>query len=330
MDKKKNILITGITGQDGLFLTSKLISINKDVNIYGFSRTENNELFYRNLDYISSDFDKTNINFINTKELKSKKLPEILKEINPETVFNMSGPSSVYESIHKPSLADEIEEIFQNLINSCLQINITPNFFQACSSEMFGSNKNSTLNEESEFFPSSPYAKAKYSIYNHIQDIRNNSEWNIISGIMFNHESEFRKDDYLFMKIINYAITASRNKTESRLVLGSLTLKRDWSYAGDIVDAIIKATFSNQKTDYVLGSGETTSIQQIVTQVFSYFELDWESYVDIDESLLRDSDPSIRVSDPSKIKNDLDWEATTTVEEIIEIIIKYKLNFLNR
>ena len=325
MGNEKNIIITGITGQDGIFLTEKLLQKEQNYKIFGFTRNTNDKTFYFNLKYLNKKIGIENVTLLDSKYLKNKKLSELINDIEPKYIFNMSGPSSVYESIKNPKLANEIKTIFSNLIRSCVINQQFPGIFQASSSEMFGKNNQKILNENSLFNPTSPYAIAKYEVHQEILELRKKYDWNIVSGIMFNHESEFRKNDYLFMKIINFAILAKGNKQKQKLKLGSLDLKRDWSYAGDIANAAILTLENKSMCDYVLGSGSLSSIRDIVSIVFSYFSLDWEHYVEIDNSILRFSDPIERVADPSKIKSELGWEAKKDVGEIIKKIIDFKL-----
>ncbi len=323
MREKINILITGITGQDGLFLSNELLK-NDHVNIYGTSRKENKSLFFSKLKYLNKNIDLDRITLINTNLFNEEEVLDILEKIRPDYIYHMSGPSSVYDSFINSDLKKEIILIFDNLINSCLKLNIYPNFFQPSSSEMYGKNTRTILNEKSEFLPNSPYGESKLLIHHKIAAIRKEYEWKLTSGIMFNHESEFRDDNYLFMKIINYVINV--DKQDSKLVLGSLELKRDWSYAKDIAKAAILINESNYNSDYVLGSGKSEKIEYIANIAFQYFDLDFKDYIEVNENILRSGDPLERVADPSKIKEDLDWEATTNTSSIIKKIITYKLS----
>ncbi len=141
MDNNKNIVITGITGQDGLFLCSQLLNENNVDTIYGFTRNVNQSNFMKRLNYLDKKIDTKKIKFIDSKNLFHKNLNSLIGEIKPAYIFNMSGPSSVYESLENPENTRNIEYIFQNLISACLKNNLKPNFFQASSSEMFGNVK---------------------------------------------------------------------------------------------------------------------------------------------------------------------------------------------
>jgi len=324
--KNINVLITGITGQDGIFLTNELLN-NKNVNIYGTSRKYNKHLFVSKLNYLNKNIDFDRINIINSNLLLEEEVFGILNKIKPDYIYHMSGPSSVYDSLTNTELSKQIILIFDNLITSCIKLNIFPNFFQSSSSEMFGKNTKTMLDEKSEFIPNSPYGDSKALIHHKISSIRKEYKWSLASGIMFNHESEFRQDDYLFMKIINYAMDI--NKQNSQLTLGSLELKRDWSYAKDIANAAVLINQSNCNSDYVLGSGKSKQIKYVANKIFQYFDLDYKDYVKVNENLLRSGDPLERISNPNKIKKDLNWEAKTSISEIINKIIKYKLSIRN-
>ena len=186
--------------------------------------------------------------------LNKKAVSKLIKDIGPDQIFNLSGPSSVYNSYLNPKKTDKtINEIFDNLIYGCIENKIYPNFFQASSSEMFA-NSTQKLDESSAFDPKSPYATAKLNIHLKIPSLRENYNWKINSGIMFNHESEFRNDEYLIMKIINGALKI-KNGNHEILTLGSLDLIRDWSYAKDVVEAVHCINHFSNGDDYVIGSG---------------------------------------------------------------------------
>ena len=236
-------------------------------------------------------------------------------------LFNFTGPSSVYKSLKDPGIEHDIIKIFENITQSLILNKNFCKFFQASTSEMFGLNDNSdTLNETSKFYPNSPYAKGKLSNHKKVKKYSEKYDWNIYSGIMFNHESEYRKDQYLFIKIINAAINIKAQK-QNYLTVGSLDHYRDWSYAKEIVEGLLRFTDSGKDYDYVLGSGSCSSIRKVTEIIFNYFNLNYEDYVKVDSTLLRENDPSKIVSDPSKIYNDLGWQTKLKIENFIELII---------
>ena len=153
--------------------------------------------------------------------------------------------------------------------------------------------------------------------------LREKYEWKISNGILFNHESEFRDDNYLIMKIINSVIDI-KNGNKNGLTVGSLEMTRDWSFAGDIVDAMQLLVEQDNNSNYVLGSGKGRTIQEIIEFVFEYFKIEWKEYVNVDEKLLRPGDPNHIVSNPKKILKDTGWQTTTSFEDLLTRCIKYK------
>ena len=310
------VLITGISGQDGIFLTNKLLESHQDITIYGTSRNYNEKKFLNNLRSISKINNFSNIIVQNVNLLDSNLVEDMINETAPDLLFNLTGPSSVYESVKNPNIKKEIVKIFDNLTNAGIKSNNFFKFFQASSSEMFNQHVNEKLNENSDFNPISPYAEGKLEVHEKIENIRKEYSWMINSGIMFNHESEFRHNDYLFTKIIKSAIEIKNNKKNS-LTVGSLNLIRDWSFAGDFAEAIHLICLDGNGENYVIGSGAGHSINDLVKIVFEYFNLDPKEFIIVDSANLRSGDPLKIVSDPSKIKEKLNWETKLGFEELI-------------
>ena len=318
------ILITGITGQDGIFLTKHLLSKNANVEIIGVSRNSDTSNFLK-FAKISSLANHQKLILRNINLLKLNEVSNFIKDFSPDYLFNLSGPSSVYESLKDPRISEEIKLIFNNLTSSLIEQRNFCRFFQASSSEMYGNNEIKYLNEDVNFSPNSPYAMAKLENHKMVKSLNEKYSWNIYSGIMFNHESEYRKDSYLFMKIINSAYEIKLGNQKS-LTLGSLDVIRDWSYAGDIAKGIYQLTTRGKFNNYVLGSGTGTSIKEVVKIVFELFELDYKSYIRVDENLLRPNDPKSIISDPQRIEKEIGWKTTKNIEYIINKIIDNKKN----
>jgi len=314
------ILITGITGQDGIYLTSKLLQ-KEDNYIYGISRNKNINHFIDNLKSLGiTKF--SNLQVIQEDLLNQKKIENLFMNLQPSTVYNFTGPSSVYESLlDNGDSKRQIVAIFDNLISASMKLNKLPNFFQPSSSEMFGPGEVKALNEQTPFNPISPYAEAKLKNHLKVIELAKNYDWNIKSGIMFNHESEFRKDNYLFSKVIKSVIEIE-NGTRESLTVGSLEYERDWSFAGDIVDATYLIINNAKLPAYVIGSGTSKKIKDLIQFTFDYFELDWEKYVEVDESLLRINDPVSITSDPTLLKSELKWNPKFTFEDLIKSCIE--------
>ena len=282
----KKVLVTGITGQDGIFLTNILLQNHKEIEIIGVSRSaKNNKSFFKNLNKVNNQtHNLESISLVDLNLLDLNDTSNFIQQINPDYVVNLSGPSSVYKSYNDSSIPKSICTIFNNLTTALIENNQFPNFYQASSSEIFKESEN-RLNEKSEFYPKSPYAIAKFKNHNKVFELREQYNWNIVSGIMFNHESEFRKNDYLIMKIIQSAIKIKNNKQDI-LTLGSTSYIRDWSYSEDIANAIYQIVTNGKSGSYVIGSGVGHKIADILDIVFNFLDLDWQRFVNIDESFL--------------------------------------------
>lgn len=319
----KNILITGITGQDGVFLSKLIAEKEPESKIYGISRNKVNKKFFNHLASIETP-QEINLRIVNLDLNNYEVVDNLISDLNPSVLYNLSGPSSVNQSVINPKIAYEITNIFNNLTNSLINNNNFCRFFQASSSEIFANSKNH-LSENSNFYPNSPYAKAKLDNHNKAEQLSLKFEWPIFSGILFNHESQFRDKEFLLAKIIDAAIEIKR-KNADFLEVGSLSLKRDWSYAKDTVDCIYRITNEGSSFSYNIGSGKSTSIEELIRIIFSHYELEWKKFVRINKSLLRDGDPIERVADITKVKNEFGWSAQTSINELIELIIKSKTN----
>ena len=321
--KNKNVIISGISGQDGLFLTSELLK-NSNISVYGVTRSNNHEDFFRRLSYIDPGVNFSNIKLVNIDLKNFETTKQFISEVKPGMFFNLTGPSSVFESIRTPKLANDINKIFNNIVDSLIiEDNFCP-FFQASSSEMFGlqSNIDNVLNEKSSFNPNSPYAIAKYDNHKKIQLLRNIYNWPICSGIMFNHESEFRTTDFLIMKIVFSAFQISRN-LQKNLEVGSFMLQRDWGYAKDYSSAMNILLEKKMMDDFVISTGDSTSVKEILDYSFSLFNLNWKQFVSLNPTLSRSEDPITIKSSPQKIKEMTGWSAEHNIFEVVEKMALY-------
>lgn len=318
------ILITGISGQDGVFLTRLINKKHVNFRIIGTSRNISKKDFIQ-----IAKQDIQNLEIVNLELTNFKKVNKLIKDYEPDIVFNLSGPSSVYESILNSNIENEIVTIFENLTKSLIENNNFCKFFQASSSEMYGlNNEEKIYSEKSLFLPNSPYAKGKLDNHKKVKELKEKYNWEIFSGIMFNHESEFRNADYLFMKIINTAMEI-KNRSKKHLTIGSLNIVRDWSYAEDIVEGVYEIVMNGKSYDYILGSGIGTSINQVVDIIFTYFELDYKKFTKIDTSILRKNDPEIIISNPHKTEKEIGWTTSKKIEDFLPLIIDKHLALNN-
>ena len=319
----KKHLITGITGQDGIFLVEKILTEEPNSKIIGISRKENLKSFYSNLKSLDLNNFK-NLYIYNLDLTNFDDTCYFLKKNSPDYIYNLSGPSSPYESLSFPEKYKLIITIFDNLTKASIKNNLFPNFFQASSSEMFKDSEGQNLNEFSSFEPNSPYSKFKYQNHKKVLELRTNYEWQIISGIMFNHESEFRKENYLFRKIIDSAYKIKKGELNN-LTVGSLEYTRDWSFAGDISNAIYAITNNGSHESYVVGSGQGNTIERLIDIVFDFFNLDYKSFVNVDNSILRKGDPKHIVADPSRVMDELMWKPKISFETLIKRCIDLRI-----
>ena len=321
----KKIFITGITGQDGIFLVSKILENDKSAEIYGSTRNLNDVLFFKKLKSISNT-PAENIRLINIDLKDYDAVNEFLSNVKPTQIFNLSGPSSVSKSIIDNGLSNSlIITIFDNLIESLMHNNLFPDFYQASSSEMFDVNSSGIFNEESKLKALTPYAEAKIINHNKVKDLRNDFDWNITSGLMFNHESEFRDKDYLLMQIITAAKSISERKTKE-LKVGDVDLVRDWSFAGDVADAIYTINNESKSDSYVIGTGVVTSVKELIDVVFTYFNLNFENFLTIDPNLTRKNNQKKIVADNRKIKSELEWLPSMDFEKLVHRCIQKRFN----
>ena len=323
--ENQTIFITGITGQDGTFLASKLINEKNNLKIYGTTRSKDDKGFFSKLDVINKELNEKSIDLLSLNLEEDSEVRDVFHKIKPDYVINLSGPSSVNESLSDNNKTkDSINKIFDNLINSSMELEKLPSFFEAGSSEMFSNKNKNPLNEDSKFETRSPYARAKYENFVRIKELRESYGWDIKTGIMFNHESEFRPRGYLFSKLINEALQI-KNKELETIEVGSLSYIRDWSFAGDVADAIYLIAFSHIPEDFVIGSGTGHSIEELIQIIFEELDLDYKKHIKINEKLLRDGDPEVIISDPSKLKDMLGWNPKLNFRDLVKRCLNYKL-----
>ena len=319
------ILITGISGQDGIYLSRLLMEEHAKFHIIGVSRKLDRSQFIKKAKLedlsITQIVDIVNCNLYNYESIN-----KLVHDFRPDLVFNLSGPSSVYQSISNPDIENDIKKIFNNITSSLIENNNFCKFFQASTSEMYGINNAKEIYDENDSFtPNSPYASGKLYGHNKVLKLAKEYSWDIKSGILFNHESSFRDNNYLIMKIINAAISIKDGQID-HLTVGSLDYFRDWSHAKEIVAGIFQITTEGKSIDYVLGSGTGTSIRDVIKIVFEYFNLNYENYIKLNPDILRKDDPLKIIANPSKVYSEVGWSTKMNIENTLESIIneKYK------
>ena len=323
---KQKVLITGITGQDGVFLSNLLLKSN-DYQILGTSRKNDDTNIKKKLIYLgNNDNELDNLKITKCNLEVSEEIEALVEIYKPDYVYNLIGPGSVSESVKFPfKSSNSIVLSYNNLVNSFIQNKIFPKFFQTSSSEMFDDKGHEAISEDSSFNPKTPYAISKMYCHNLSNFYKEKFEWDVSIGVLFNHESEFRPENYLLTKVINTAKKIDKG-IEKELVIGSVDLIRDWGFAGDVVDAMVKINENAFSDNYVIGTGNGHSIKNMVEIVFDYFKLDLSNHIRVDSSLMRKDEPISIVADPSKINQKLGWKSKTSFEDTIIRCLDYNSN----
>lgn len=313
-------LITGITGQDGSYLAE--ILLNKGYEVYGVVRRSSTENFSR-IDHI-----KDKIKFLHADLLDQLSIIDAVKESNPDELYNFAAMSFVPTSWKQPVLTAEFTAVgVTRMLEAIRHENKDIKFYQASSSEMFGKVKEVPQNENTPFYPRSPYGVAK--VYGHYMTVNYRESYDIFacSGILFNHESPRRGLEFVTRKVTNCAAKIKLGLADY-LYLGNLDAKRDWGYAKDYVESVWLMLQQDEPEDYVISTGKTHSVKEWVEASFSCLDLDWKKYVKIDKKFLRPADVELLVGDSSKAKSKLGWEPEVSFEELVKIMVEHDYNLL--
>jgi len=310
----KRALITGITGQDGSYLAELLLS--KGYKVYGIRR-RTSDMKYGNVEHIKND-----IEFIYADMTD---LPSLIKAVEisqPDEVYNLAAQSFVQTSWEQPILTGEVDALgVTNLLEAIRIVKPDARFYQASTSEMFGKVQEIPQKETTPFYPRSPYGVAK--VYGHWITVNYRESYGMyaVSGILFNHESPRRGLEFVTRKVTDAAVRIKLG-LQKELRMGNLDSKRDWGFAGDYVRAMWLMLQQDEPDDYVIATGETRTVRELVETAFRIVGLNYEDYVVIDPRFVRPAEVDILVGDPSKAKKKLGWEPTVTFEELIEMMIE--------
>jgi GDPmannose 4,6-dehydratase len=321
----KTALITGITGQDGHHLTSFLLE--KGYRIVG-TVTDTQSL--RAINY-SSLYPEVRLVQADLSDFKG--LVKVTESSNPDEVYNLGAASLVSLSFAEPEKTANSTGLGTLRLLEAIRILGTNKvkFYQASSSEMFGLVNESPQNELTSFHPRSPYAVAKTFAHYTTQNYREAYKMFACSGILFNHEGEFRRHEFVTRKITSSLVKIKLGKIK-RFSLGALTPKRDWGYAGDYVEAMWLMLQHSHPEDFVIATGQARSVRDFLLQAMKTLDLgqEIENFVDFDESLTRPTEVETLVGDASKALNTLGWKPKTSFETLIEIMIENDLKIESR
>ncbi|MDJ1173549.1 GDP-mannose 4,6-dehydratase [Roseofilum capinflatum] len=324
MTQRKRSLITGITGQDGSYLSEFLLE--KGYEVHGIIRRSSSFNTDR-IDHIYIDPHEDEARFfLHYGDLTDgTTLRRILEEIEPQEVYNLGAQSHVRVSFDSPeytvdTVAMGTLRLLEAIRDYQHRTGNQVRFYQAGSSEMFGKVQEVPQKETTPFYPRSPYSCAK--VYAHWQTINYRESYDLFAcnGILFNHESPRRGETFVTRKITR-AVARITAGLQKKLYLGNLDAKRDWGYAKDYVRAMWLMLQQDQPDDYVVATNETHSIREFLEIAFTHVGLTWQDYVEFDERYLRPAEVDLLIGDPSKAKEKLGWEPSVTFEELVQLMV---------
>ncbi len=316
----RRALITGITGQDGSYLAELLLE--KGYEVAGMVR-RSSTLNFERIAHIQDD-----INILQGDLADENSLNDVLRRSNPDELYNLAAQSFVQTSWQQPELTGQTTAIgVTRLLNAIRTINPDIRFYQASSSEMFGKVQAVPQNEETRFWPRSPYGVAK--VYGHwiTVNYRESYGMHASSGILFNHESPRRGLEFVTRKITHHVAQIKLGLRE-KLPLGDLDPQRDWGYAGDYVEAMWLMLQQDEPDDYVIATNETHSVQEFCELAFGHVGLDWRDHVVQDQRFMRPAEVELLIGDPTKAEKVLGWERKTSFPELVTMMVDSDLELV--
>jgi GDPmannose 4,6-dehydratase len=315
----KTALITGITGQDGSYLTELLLS--KGYTVYGVIRRSSSFNTGR-IDHIYQDPHdaKPRLRLMYGDLNDASSLNKIIRTAQPEEIYHLGAQSHVRVSFDVPEYTGEITGLGTvRLLEAIRETGVTTRFYHASSSEMFGSSP-PPQNEQTPFHPRSPYAAAK--IYAHWMTVNYRDGYGLFAcnGILFNHESPRRGETFVTRKITKAAARIKLGR-QDKLFLGNLDAKRDWGYAPDYMEAIWLMLQQDHPDDYVIATGETYTVRDFLDEAFAHLGMDWHKYVEIDPRYYRPTEVDVLMGDASKARKKLNWRPKVNFAELVRIMV---------
>jgi GDPmannose 4,6-dehydratase len=306
-------LITGVTGQDGSYLADLLLA--KGYEVVGVVRRTSHHSYER----IEHLLDR--IEVVAADLLDQHSLTVVIQDSRPDEVYNLAAQSYVPTSWTQPVLTGEFTALGVTRILEAIRLaHPTARFYQASSSEMFGKVTETPQREDTAFYPRSPYGVAK--VYGHWITVNYRESYGLyaVSGILFNHESPRRGIEFVTRKVTD-GVARIKLGLARELRLGNLEARRDWGFAGDYVDAMWRMLQQDQPQDYVIGSGETHSVRELVELAFAHVGLDYRQYVVSDPKYHRPAEVDLLLADPSKARRELGWTPTVGFTELVAMMV---------
>ena len=320
----KRALITGITGQDGSYLTELLLE--KGYEVFGIIRRSSSFNTQR-IDHLYQDPHEpaARLRLFYGDLNDSSSLNTILRDTNPDEIYNLGAQSHVRVSFEVPEYTANVTGLGTvRILEAIRNTAIKPKFYQASSSEVFGRVRETPQTELTPFHPRSPYACAKAYAYHVTVNYRESYGLFACNGIMFNHESERRGETFVSRKITR---AAARIKLglQQKLYLGNLDARRDWGHAKDYVEAMWLMLQTGEPDDYVIATGENHSVREFLSEAFGYLDLDWQEFVETDPRYYRPAEVDELLGDASKARRVLGWEPKVTFKAMVQIMVDHDL-----
>jgi GDPmannose 4,6-dehydratase len=326
MKNTKKALITGITGQDGSYLAELLLA--KGYEVHGLIRRASTFNTSR-IDHLYRDPHEPETRFfLHYGDLTdSGQLSHLIYNIQPEEIYHLGAQSHVRVSFDMPEFTGDISGLgTTRLLEAIRRSGIQTRFYQASSSELFGDSP-PPQNESSPMQPRSPYAAAKLYAYWMVRNYREAYKLFAVNGILFNHESPRRGETFVTRKITR-AVARIKLGLQKKLYLGNLEAKRDWGYAPDFVEAMWLMLQQDQPEDFVIATGKSHSVREFLEEAFSYLDLDWRTYVEIDPRYFRPTEVEYLLGDATKARHALGWQPKVTFKELVRIMVDADLQGL--
>ena len=314
----KKALVTGITGQDGSYLTELLLK--KGYEVWGIIR-RSSSFHTGRIDHLYKDpHEQPSLRLVYGDLTDGGNLSSIVNEIQPDEVYNLGAQSHVKVSFETPIYTVNTDALGTlRLLEAVRGMKKPAKFYQASSSEMYGSVVEIPQNEKTPFYPRSPYACAK--AYSFWQTVNYREAYGLFAcnGILFNHESPRRGETFVTRKITQ-AATRIKLGLQDKLYLGNLDARRDWGYAADYVEAMWLILQQDKPDDYVIATGENHSVREFLDEVFGYLGLDWHKYVEVDPKYFRPTEVDVLQGDATKAAKILGWKPKTTFKELAKMM----------
>jgi GDPmannose 4,6-dehydratase len=321
-------LITGITGQDGYYLTKFLLE--KNYEVHGIIRRSSTFNTIRIDQLISEYAQEGRLNLHYSDLLDPSSLSNLVETIRPQEIYNLGAQSHVAVSFKNPLFTAQTSVIGPiTLLESIRNVDTKIRYYQASSSEMFGGTTGEFLNEKSLFEPKSPYAVGKVFAHEITKVYRESYGIHAVNGILFNHESPHRGETFVTRKITR-AVGRIKQGIQKKLTLGNLDASRDWGFAGDYVHGMYLMMQHDLADDWILATGETHTVKEFAVKAFSRVGLDWEDYIEINAQYQRPNEVHHLLGDPSKAKKELSWKTETSFDDLINMMVDSDLELAKR